>query len=250
VTTSIVSAKLLEDSTLLPPEQIEDRNCQAETRLLAEEVDILHKIHNLHQRTNEQAKPVFAWKRAKPKKIYHSDSTVRSVEDTPDLDKVQNRPGDGVLTLRLNLRRYFKFSALPGAACPLKSIGDNIGASKLHNLSCLDILLATDNTDHPETSLPIVRGRADKAFWADWASQDESRKALFELFNQKRGAGLQDMYLIGKADKHPFAKHNKEHLGSDMRDALLKDYQARLFLRLNDSVSRQLPPPISLTCTS
>ncbi|KAK0753731.1 hypothetical protein B0T18DRAFT_385727 [Schizothecium vesticola] len=72
---------------------IEERNCQAETRLLVEEFDILHKIHNLHQRTNEKAKPVFAWKRAKPRKIYHSDSAVRSVEDTPDLDKVQNRPG-------------------------------------------------------------------------------------------------------------------------------------------------------------
>lgn len=201
-------------------------------------MDVLHKIHNIHQRTTEQANPVFPWEGMRPKKICHLDSAVRSVEDTPDLDKIQQRPGSSALALRLNLKRYFRFNGLRGAAYPLQTIKDNIGASKLHNISCLDVVLATENNERPETSMPIVRGRADNAFWADWAGQDESRRALFDLFSDERGTGLQDMYLIGKVANHPFSKAHKKALGSPLRETLLRDYQESLFLRLNDSVSR------------
>jgi len=144
---------------------------------------------------------------------------------------------------------------MPAPDYSLGTIADRVGPSKLHHLSCFDLVMKADRTDLPEISEPIARGRADKLFWEGWAKdgadeiEKQQRRDLLELFDTKNPSrsSLMDLYLIGRPDQHPaYKKEIGKYplLKNDIaRTDLLSQYQESLFAVLNDSVSSSLLTP-------
>jgi hypothetical protein len=118
-----------------------------------EVVDILKKAYDLNLKLSNPSPPVFAWRMRKPTLYYHSDSAARSTQDTPEVRKLKQKSDVG---LRRNLMTHFQVNKLPklpnedeSTDCSMDVIEDNVSPSKLHNMSCFDIVLATDSKDFP-----------------------------------------------------------------------------------------------------
>ncbi|KAK4445134.1 hypothetical protein QBC34DRAFT_429266 [Podospora aff. communis PSN243] len=240
ITTCIISAKLLDDSICSRQKQQNLATKQGTdtddvTSIRREGLDLLRDIYELQRKANIKTDGIFQWKALRPKQLYFPDTSVLSVEDTPRIQKMHQRPGVDVLATRLNLGRYFEWHVLPRPMNILDSIKANTGASKLHNLSCLDIALVTDCNGNPGTSPPIIRGRAENRFWDEWIQEDGPGERLRTLFTHPITESLKDLYFIGRAYAHPFFnKHRDVLMDRTMRDDLLEKYRNRLFTRLND----------------
>lgn len=214
------------------------------------QLEVLRRIYAFQQENSARlADTVFDWRKRKPRMVYNSDTTVQSLEDTPGIYRIQQTSN---VRLRPNIARYMESNIMPEPDYSLDTIKERVGASKLHHLSCFDLVMKADRSDLPEISEPIARGRADKTFWGDWAKsgaterERQQREDLLALFDTKNpnGSSLMDLYLIGKPDQHPaYKKEIRSHpLLGDVNAAtdLLSQYQESLFTVLNDSVRSSL----------
>jgi len=261
VTSSIICAKLLEEATARKAEELREgkggkggkvkkSTKQSEDRkansLELEKVELLRKLCEYHRESSARAAVTgFDLMKRKPRMLYHSDSTARSLEDTPDVYRLNQT--QGVVRLRQNLWHYlYEVNYMPPPRYSLHTIANSIGPSKVHNLSCFDIIPITDRNDMPEISEPIPNGRADQSFWfqGDNEEERERRKNLRAIFTEK--PGLLDMYLIGKAKEHRCWKQYRDLLANDdLKANLLAHYQESLFTVLNNSVRENpIPQPL------
>lgn len=191
----------------------------------------------------------FNWLSFRPKPLFHADTTVQSLEDTPDyyhLKQTQN------IKLQTNISKYLCDNVMPPNEWSLETIKEAIHASKLHHLSCFDLALMVDRNDLPEISKPLVRGRANTLFWqvGGWSSQRHPAESAQLLALLCKNSTLMDMYLIGKAVEYPGFQSWKEEdknllLNQDLKNELLDAYQDSLFMVLNDSVRSPFSRPIT-----
>lgn len=190
----------------------------------------------------------FDWLSFRPKPLFHADTTVQSLEDTPDyyhLKQTQN------IRLQTNISKYLCDNFMPPNEWSLETIKDAIHASKLHHLSCFDLALMVGHNDLPEISKPFVRGRANTLFWqvGGWSSRRHPAKSAQLLARLRKDSALMDMYLIGKAVEYPCFQSWKEEdqnllLDPDLKNELLDAYQDSLFMVLNDSVRSPFDRPL------
>jgi hypothetical protein len=215
----------------LPAEELTSKDVPAS------EIEILMKIYAIHRQAQARSQCRFDWKMRKPMVLYHSDSNVQSLEDTPGVYKVKQTSN---VMLRSNIKKYTEANILPEKSWSLATVSKRIGASKLHHLSCFDFGLTADMNDTPEISKPLVHGRAHVDFWERWKRENEKENGeLLEKF--KKDPGLMDLYFVGEHKSYPdFDKCSEQVrnlLGNDeKRDAVLESYQQDLFSVLNDSV--------------
>ncbi|KAK4443437.1 hypothetical protein QBC34DRAFT_443388 [Podospora aff. communis PSN243] len=183
----------------------------------------------------------FDWKSFRPKPLFHADTTVQSLEDTPDFYHLKQTQS---IKLQTNIIEYLHENAMPANDWSLETIKQAIHASKLHHLSCFDLALMVDRNDLPEISKPFVRGRANTVFWEVWRSKSRQADSAHLLELLRADSPLMDLYLIGKAADHPdFQKLDDEARkllqDPDLRSDLLDAYQDSLFMVLNDSLADQ-----------
>jgi hypothetical protein len=243
ITSSVICANMLEEAIDKKDDRQEDRQGRnddgdddKENALDLEKIQLLRSLCDYHRESRDRAAVVgFDFLKQKPRLLYHSDSTARSLEDTPDVYKLNQSPEE--VQLRHNLRHYlYDVNYMPQPERSMETIKNGIAPSKVHNLSCFDIIPITDRNDLPELSEPIPHGRADPSFWFRGNPLElKQKKELKKLFDSH--PGLIDMYLIGRARDHAVWRRNSQILGNDnIRLDLLASYQRPLLRVLNDSV--------------
>ncbi|KAK0642174.1 hypothetical protein B0T16DRAFT_462179 [Cercophora newfieldiana] len=185
----------------------------------------------------------FDWLSFRPKPLFHADTTVQSLEDTPEFYHLKQTQS---MKLQTNIDKYLKDNFMPPNEWSLETIKDAIHASKLHHLSCFDLALMVDRNDLPEISKPFIRGRANADFWkpGGWLSKKHPVKSAQLLALLGTDSTLMDLYLIGKAAEYPGFQLWKEEAqdllrNQDLKDELLDAYQDSIFMVLNDSIADQ-----------
>jgi hypothetical protein len=180
----------------------------------------------------------FLWRNRRPRALYHADTTVQSLEDTPQVFKLKQTRN---VNIRPNVKKYLKDHAMPSPDWSLESIESSIPSAKLRHVSCLDLALKADGSNAIEIGVSSRKGRVDKSFWE--AKGTSPREQLISLMETEGDSGLLDLYFLGKHKQHPkftnFTETFKSLLqNNQIRTQLLNDYQASLFSVLNDSVSK------------
>jgi hypothetical protein len=180
----------------------------------------------------------FLWRDRRPRALYHADTTVQSLEDTPQVFKLKQTRN---INIRPNVKKYLNDNAMPYPDWSLESIETSIPSAKLRHVSCLDLALKADGSDANEIGISSRKGRIDKGFWK--ASFNSLCEEFINLMETEGDSSLWDLYFIGKHERHPgFASFTETFQGLlqnvQIRTQLLRDYQASLFSVLNDSVSK------------
>jgi len=268
ITSSVVCAKLL-DNEIATRKAESERRRQTEDQTEAsslekQKIELLKKIYACCRNDETRAiptasLPVVEWKRLKPKMLYHSDAAARSFKDTQHVEKVKQNAD---INLRKNIRQFLGCNCMPEPAETLSAIEKHSGPSKLHNISCFDFFLTADSNELPEISEPFASGRADIAFWDEWATEkgdakltgDPKQKTeMLKLFRRERlikglrdgvitGSGIMDLYLIGNTKPIELSVLREHPLlvDTEKRENLLSTYQELLLSKLNNSVSCRL----------
>ena len=200
----------------------------------------LSKIYDLMKKMNKIEPDYFDWHSRRPMPLYHADTTVQSLEDTPELYR---RKQTDKVELQTNIKKFMAINEMPVSEWSLDTIKTSIGASKLHHLSCFDLAITVDCNDLPEISKPIAHGRANTSFWDNWTGTDSRSKALVNMLTADK-EGLMDLYLIGKPKEHVRFKTWQKEVQSMLTDDRLRRelqdaYQEALFMVLNDSLVDQ-----------
>jgi hypothetical protein len=202
--------------------------------------DDIRKILDLfHEKGKSGEEPEgFLWRNRRPRALYHADTTVQSLEDTPQVFKLKQTRN---VSIRPNVKKYLKDHAMSSPDWSLESIETSIPSAKLRHISCLDLALKADGSDTVEIGVSSRKGRADNSFWE--ARGSSPREQLISLMKTEGDPGLLDLYFLGKHDQHPrfasFTETFKNLLQNiEIRTQLLDEYQASLFSVLNDSVSK------------
>ncbi|KAJ9161715.1 hypothetical protein NKR19_g1936 [Coniochaeta hoffmannii] len=266
ITSSVVCAKLLDEEIARREELLKQNHSMdpqnATTGPEAEQVELLRKIYACckKQKRAPAWKSTFDWRRLKPKMLYHSDTAARSWTDTPQVETVNQK---AAIKLRSNIWQFLICNSMGELAETLREIEHNSGPAKLHNISCFDLFLTADSNDLPEISEPVPSGRANKAFWDEWAGETgdlgdrvepTQKSRLLRLFRRGNrvmgrhksaieGSGLMDLYLVGNMG--PIERsvlRDYPLLGASpnvTRETLLSKYQESLLSILNSSLVDQ-----------
>jgi hypothetical protein len=178
----------------------------------------------------------FVWMKRRPGTLYHADSTVQSLEDTPQVYELKQTKN---VMIRPNVKKYFEEHGITSPDWDLESITRDIPPLKLLHISCFDFTLKADDNDTPEIGISCTKGRIDKGFWR---ISMENQPEVMGLIEQQKEPSLWLLYFMGKADRHPkwptLSIHFRQLLQEEKcRSSLLKAYQTSLFSVLNDSVS-------------
>jgi hypothetical protein len=199
-------------------------------------------VQAIHAKETADYAEGFNWKRRLPAVLFHPDTSVRSLDDTPDLFGA--KPNKNV-HLRRKVKMYLG-NRWNDAEWTISNISRVLTAPKLRHVSCVDFSLGTDANNAPEIVMTLKGGRlqcADKVFWSTRRGEDgqgdleASGRLLLKTFREQ--PGLLDLYFLGKQEKHPsFSKLSKlvRELLRDTRAEFLERYQGSLLSALNDSL--------------
>ncbi|KAH8648734.1 hypothetical protein BGZ60DRAFT_219937 [Tricladium varicosporioides] len=199
-------------------------------------------LENILDRLKEKPKfndelELFSWEKRKPNKVYHADTTVQSLEDTPKVFELkQTRKVD----IRPNIQKYmekYKYSNQSDDAkqnWSLDNIEKMVPPTTLLHLSCFDLALLAEGNNAPEICIATRAGRAAQIF----PRFPLPRQGTDEIEEDRT---LTLLYVLGKANRHPRLKEltapYQEIIKNDTaRQAALKRHQESLFSILNDSV--------------
>lgn len=183
----------------------------------------------------------FNWRKRRPGPLYHADTSVQSLEDTPHVYRLKQTHN---VRLRPNIRQVINNNFLPEPDWSLRNIKECLRAEKLRHISCFDYALC-GSPEIPEVALSSVRGRA----LCRWDNSSVVSKKVARVL--KRRQELWDLYFLGEGDLRKFAglKEVTEDQSNllDVRDQnsgaarerleFLEAYGNSLFRVLNDSVS-------------
>jgi len=220
-----------------------------EARSVEDQQDDTRKILEL---LREKTKPKeesegFVWVKRHPQALYHADTTVQSLEDTP---QVYNLKQTKDVKIRSNLEKYFEENGI--ASSPDWSLGNistAIPPQELLHMSCFDLALKVDGNETPEIGILSGKGRIEKNFWQITTN---TQPEIMDLIEGQKDSSLWLLYFLGKPERHPkfpkFTKRFKDLLGDNaLRKLLIDIYQESLFSVLNDSVSVILTSKMKLT---
>jgi len=127
---------------------------QRDARYLEEIRKLVDDAIKLSKASEKDKIKSFEWFKRKPPRIYHAESVVQSLEDTPHPSKLVRQKNPGV---RQNIKKQLGTKELDWSVV---SIRDKIQPTELLHVSAFDLALKTDSMDLPEISAPIPRGRA------------------------------------------------------------------------------------------
>ena len=174
----------------------------------------------------------YTWKKRRPNLRYHADTSVQSLEDTPQVYKIKQTHN---IKLRPNFRRFMRENCLKPPNWTLIDIPETLPAVKLRHISVLDFTLSGTNND-PEILLSTIRGEADRSWEKDASQVARLTKVL------KENPGLWDLYFLNGYETQPIAAQPRNGGGDllcdlELRKTFFQSYQQSLFRVLNDSVS-------------
>ena len=177
----------------------------------------------------------YTWRKRKPQKFYHADTSVQSLEDTPRVFELKQTRK---VQIRPNIQAYLNDK--DGRKLPnwtLKSITQELPGTKLLHISCFDLSLIAEGNNTPEIGIAAQKGRADREF-----PQIPIPKIGGRPEETKKDSSLALLYLLGKVNHHPrfttLTRGLREELEDEpARKHALAKYQNSLFSILNDSVS-------------
>jgi hypothetical protein len=196
--------------------------------------------------TDRDSSTIFEWNKRKPPRIYHAESVVQSLEDTPYLSKLLRQKN---VKVRQNVQKRL---GQDGPDWSLKSVKEFIEPLKLLHASAFDFTLKADGNHMPEISLPVPKGRAR---WPLIAGKFFTRHGVNFGAQEvtKHGSELWDLLLLDKQqlfDKQQETETTNHEdykklpidvrtllRSRDNRHKLLSSIQTSLFTTLNDSVS-------------
>ena len=213
---------------------------QSASELIAE---LRQRIEELEQNNQETG---FVWTHRLPRLLYHAETAVQSLEDTPSVFRLKQTKN---VRVRRNIQKHFEQYRVGDPDWSLKTVRKAFTAPALRQISCIDFALSADASDAPEIGRSINGGRValrDRNFWRSVCGDRErgdERGDLFYQLLQEHGndTGLLDLYFLGKPKKHPdFSRFPKEFCDmltdEDVMASFRDRYQDSLLRVLNDSV--------------
>ena len=172
----------------------------------------------------------YDWERRRPRLLYHADTWVQSLEDTPNVFGVKQTQS---IRVRANIQRTFDNNYMKTPDWKLSTIEKSVPASDLWNVTCVDYFLKPNSFDMPEIGISVA-GRLEtfKSGGKDTSVHGE----LIRHFNKFPHAW--DLYFLNQHKNNVKLPKNKPQFTSDeVRNSILKNYSDSLFDVLNDSVS-------------
>ncbi|KAK0627931.1 hypothetical protein B0T14DRAFT_513555 [Immersiella caudata] len=264
-TSSIIATKTLHrhGSTTPGPKTDLSKAGQQSTREMKEE--ILHVLDRIWRQKKPDQTEGFNWKKRRPRLgpqlLYHPNTSVQSLEDTPHVYREKQTK---TVNLRPHLARLIKAAALPKPDWSLETIHEALPPAELRWVSCFDYALS-GRPEMPEVVIRSARGRVscrldvhqDMGNLA--RATDQSPEAI--LGNRQE---LWDLFFLGQKDmsKFPGLKLSAEqtaflsHAREKENQDFLKRYGKLLFRVLNDSlvdlgtkyrmILTKIMPPVTL----
>ena len=195
------------------------------------ETKIIQLLERIAGRSKEDPE-IFNWEKRQPRIFYHPDTSVQSLEDTPNVFKLKQTSS---VNVRPNIRRYFKEYALSPPDWSLETIQKIILPADLRSVSCVDFYLKVNSYDTPELGINI-KGRVDPTYWDPKKGSED--KEFVDFLNST--PGLWDFYFLGRHERHPShttaPKSVKMWFQNGNGTDFLDRYSTSLFNILNDSV--------------
>jgi hypothetical protein len=175
----------------------------------------------------------FTWKKRCPGMLFHPDTSVQSLQDTPQVFGLKQARN---IQIRSNIKAFLRKNYLARLTdYSLGNIRSLIPARKLFHISCVDFSLAVTDSDMPEVGISLIRGRMDQG----WLKHCLHGPRVLKLLGQKHE--LWDFYFLDPKIEHRcFAKFkdpDKQFL-KEARSEVLRAYGDSLLNVFNDSVSR------------
>ncbi|KAK0711804.1 hypothetical protein B0H67DRAFT_301164 [Lasiosphaeris hirsuta] len=180
----------------------------------------------------------FDWRKRRPRLRYHADSSVQSLEDTPQVYQLKQTKD---IKLRPHLNRLIRNCYLPEPDWTLDTIGNRLVAGKLRWVSCIDYVLG-GTPEIPEVVISSARGRA----FCRWNVCDGMMDTPTEPNPAKvlnRRQELWDLFFLGTKDIDGLpglrpTPDQKRFLGGSelLREDFLNRYRKSLFRVLHDSI--------------
>lgn len=189
------------------------------------------------------------WERRLPLLLFHPDTAVQCLANTPDLFGI-NQTRDVFLCPQIKKTYEEKWKNQP--VWTLDNIKTKLTAQSLRHISCVDFALGVDANARPELAISHRTGRlqcSQREVWAGLLELEPRplpptfKGKMAELLVQEIGhsPGLLDLYFAGKHYKHPgykdFSSEVKMALSSTaVRKEFLRRYQSSLLRVLNTSL--------------
>ncbi|KAH7327720.1 hypothetical protein B0I35DRAFT_415566, partial [Stachybotrys elegans] len=179
----------------------------------------------------------FNWKKRRPGLRYHADSSVQSLEDTPDIYQLKHTKE---IKLRPHLKKLISGNYLQEPHWTLEEIRSRLPAENLRWVSCIDYALS-GTPEIPEVVISSARGRAF-CRWnvCDGIKNTATESNLDSVLNHRQE--LWDLFFLGIKDMNKFPGLNltadqKRFLGASepSRKDFLERYRTSLFRVLHDS---------------
>jgi len=202
-------------------------------------IEVLEQIRHAGKPPGEITEG-FSWKKRRPPLLYHADTYVQSLEDSPNVYKLKQT---GSVKVRPNIKRFQQDNALAMPDWTLKTIDEALPAVKLRHVSCFDFALKSTDPNTPAIGISSISGRADRSWRRVAASECRRLAQLLERGN------LWELYFLNAHHLHrDFPKLKKEDQlllrDEDLRSRLFDAYRRPLLRVLNDSVSPTSRAPV------
>ncbi|KAM7194686.1 hypothetical protein V8F20_007878 [Naviculisporaceae sp. PSN 640] len=185
------------------------------------------------------------WWRRLPLLLFHPDTTVQCLRNTPGLFGI-NQTRDVFLCPQIQKNFEEKWKAQP--AWTLDNIMTILTPQLLRHISCVDFSLSVDTNARPELVISHKVGRiqcVQRDLWTGIMNfvPEPHRQKMAELLVHeiRHSPGLLDLYFEGKQREHPsfkdFPNEVKDALKSvRVRQQFLPRYQSSLLRVLNDNM--------------
>jgi len=210
-------------------------------------------------KANEEAEG-FTWRKRRPGLLYHADTSVQSLEDTPQVYKLKQTHD---VRVRPNIRKLMMENKLTPPNWTLTNIPTTLPAKKLRHISVFDFNLG-GTTNDSEILISTVNGEAARAAIISETGSAKTRSDIVSLAKLiKLKPKLWEVYCLGISsdccaglqgrEKQLVEDACRRYVGKledaqrllvedkQLRKTFLDLYQNSLFRVLNDSVSAQSP---------
>lgn len=189
---------------------------------------------------------VFAWERRLPLGLFHPDTSLLSLGNTPDLFDVKQTKS---VFLRPQIaKNYEKQWRTSGVPWTLENIFNILRAAALRHISCVDLSLSIDSNGGPDIVIAQKQGRVqcvDGEFWSSLPLTPfetlDTRSARKVIKALKANPGLLDLYFVGRQERHPKFSSLEHDVQvalrhPRLRQKFLETYQSSLLNTLNDNL--------------
>lgn len=208
---------------------------------------LLDMVNRILRHSSPDEVEGFNWRKRRPWFLYHADTSVQSLEDSPQTYRLKQTHN---VRLRPNIRKVIKVNFLPEADWKISTIHTSLPAEKLRHVSCIDYILC-GTPKIPEIAISSVRGRASSRWdGTTQASGTESSMTIAKTLGRRQE--LWDLYFLGlrelndmnllrvlkpKDEQRELLAPSEDERKANDRKMFLDAYGKSLGRVLNDSVS-------------